>query len=83
MVLFHAMLTKITYIISHNLFKMLMWLKLFFSISYQFFLHCFFTNFKYLQIMSKLYSNTLSSSYNEINKQYHTIGAIRGQISKW
>ena len=67
-------LTKITYIISHNLFKM--WLKRFFSISYQFFLHYFFTNFKYLQIMSKLYSNTLSSSNNEINIHYHTIGTI-------
>jgi hypothetical protein len=73
---FMQSLTKITYIISHNLFKMLMWLKRFFSISYQCFLHFFFTNFKYLQIMSKLYSNTLSSSYNKINKQYHTIGTI-------
>ena len=74
---FMQSLTKITYIISHNLFKMLMWLKRFFPISYQFFLHVFFfTNFKYLQIMSKLYSNTLSNSYNEINKQYHTIGTI-------
>ena len=36
----------------------------------------FYTNFKYLQIMVKLYSNTLSSSYNEINTQYQTVGTI-------